>query len=59
MYQKAIRICTGGHDFMIGWDQAKRHEDRSKFLHDVFFEENFEANASKFFRTTVADLIQK
>lgn len=59
MYQKAIRVCTDGHDFMIGWDQAKRHDDRSKFLHDVFFEHNFEANVTKFFRNTVADLIQK
>lgn len=59
MYQKAIRVCTAGHDFMIGWDQTKRHEDRSRFLHDVFFEDNFEANVTKFFRSTVSGLIQK
>jgi hypothetical protein len=59
MYQKAIRVCTDGHDFMIGWDQAKRHDDRSRFLHDVFFEDNFEANVTTFFRNNVADLIQK
>lgn len=59
MYQKAIRVCTDGHDFMLGWDQTKRHEDRSKFLHDVFFEPNFEANVTKFFRSTVSNLIQK
>lgn len=59
MYQHAIRNCTAGRDFMLGWDEAKRHDDRSKFLHDVFFEQDFEANAAKFFRSTVADLIKK
>lgn len=59
MYQHAIRKCTDGHDFMIGWDEAKRHDDRSKFLHDVFFEQGFEANVTKFFRSTVAELIKK
>jgi hypothetical protein len=44
MYQAAIRNCTDGHDFMIGWDDAKRHDERSKILHKVFFEENFEKN---------------
>lgn len=59
MYQAAIRQCTDGHDFMIGWDQQKKHDDRSKILHKVFFEENFEANVTKFFRTNVAQLISK
>ncbi|THX77860.1 linoleate diol synthase [Aureobasidium pullulans] len=59
MYQAAIRNCTDGHDFMIGWDQAKKHDDRSKILHKVFFEDNFEANVTKFFRTNVAQLIAK
>jgi hypothetical protein len=59
MYQHAIKNCTDGHEFMLGWDQAKKHDDRSKFLHDVFFESNFEANVTKFFRNTVADLIQQ
>jgi cytochrome P450 len=58
MYQAAIRNCTGGHDFMIGWDDAKRHDPRSSILHKVFFEEGFEANVSKFFRTNVAKLIK-
>ena len=43
MYQHAIKHCTDGHEFMLGWDQARKHDDRSKFLHDVFFEGNFEA----------------
>jgi hypothetical protein len=58
MYQAAIRNCTGGHDFMIGWDDAKRHDPHSSILHKVFFEEGFEANVSKFFRTNVAKLIK-
>ena len=45
MYQAAIRNCTDGHDFLIGWDDAKRHDERSNILHKVFFEENFEKNA--------------
>ncbi|CAG8979225.1 hypothetical protein HYALB_00011282 [Hymenoscyphus albidus] len=59
MYQAAIRHCTNDHDFMIGWDDAKRHKERSNILHKVFFEDGFEANVSKFFRTNVANLIKK
>lgn len=59
MYQRAIRNCTDGHDFMIGWDEAKKHNDRSSILHKVFFEENFEANITTFFRTNVARLIKQ
>lgn len=58
MYQKAIRVCTGGHDFMLGWDEAKKHDTRSNILRKVFFEENFEAKLSQFFRTNVAKLIK-
>lgn len=59
MYQAAIRNCTNGHDFMIGWDEAKRHDDRSNILHKVFFEDGFEANVTRFFRTNVARLIKE
>ncbi|KAF1352434.1 linoleate diol synthase [Delphinella strobiligena] len=59
MYQAAIRNCTDGHDFMIGWDEAKRHDKRSSILHKVFFEDNFEANVTKYFRTNVARLIKQ
>jgi hypothetical protein len=59
MYQKAIRECTDGHDFIIGWDDAARHDPRSSILHKVFFEEGFEANVTKFFRTHVAKQIQE
>jgi hypothetical protein len=58
IYQKAIRNCTANHDFLIGWDDAKRHDTRSSILHKVFFEEGFEANVTKFFRTNVAKLIK-
>lgn len=59
MYQAAIRNCTDGHDFMIGWDEQKRHDDRSKFLHRAFFEDGFEANVSQWYRTHVRELIEK
>jgi hypothetical protein len=59
MYQKAIRDCTAGHDFMIGWDSAPKHDERSKILHKVFFEEGFEKNVTEFFRTNVKKLIEK
>lgn len=59
MYQAAIRNCTDGHDFMIGWDQQRRHDERSNLLHHIFFESNFEANVSQFFRTHVRQLIEK
>ena len=59
MYQAAIRNCTDGHDFMIGWDEATRHNERSKILHSVFFEDNFEPKVSKFFSTNVARLIKQ
>ncbi|KAL9108619.1 MAG: hypothetical protein Q9227_006565 [Pyrenula ochraceoflavens] len=59
MYQAAIRNCTDGHDFMIGWDEAKRHNDRSNILHKVFFEDGFERNVTEFFSSNVRKLIQK
>lgn len=59
MYQAAIMNCTGGHEFMIGWDDAKRHDARSKILHQVFFEDGFEANVTKFFRSNVSRLIKE
>ncbi|KAF2265028.1 heme peroxidase [Lojkania enalia] len=59
MYQAAIRNCTDSHDFMIGWDDAKRHDPRSDVLHKVFFEEGFEGHVSQFFSTNVRKLIDK
>lgn len=59
MYQKAIRNCTDGHDFMIGWDSARRHNERSTFLHRAFFEEGFEAHVSSFFSKHVRRLIEE
>ncbi|ORY58531.1 heme peroxidase [Pseudomassariella vexata] len=59
MYQAAIRNCTAGHDFMIGWDDAKRHDERSNILHKVFFEDGFEKNVTDFFRSNVKKLIEK
>ena len=59
MYQAAIKQCTDGHEFMIGWDEQKQHDDRSSILHKVFFEEGFEKNVTQYFRETVKSLIQK
>lgn len=59
MYQAAIRNCSNGHDFMIGWDDAERHDPRSNILHKVFFEEGFEKNVSEFFCTNVKKLIER
>jgi hypothetical protein len=59
MYQKAIRDCTDGHDFMIGWDDPARHDPRSSLLHKVFFEAGFEENVTKFFRSNVSRLISE
>lgn len=59
MYQAAIRNCTANHDFMIGWDEEKKHNTRSDILHKVFFEDRFEAKVSKFFRENTAKLIRE
>lgn len=59
MYQAAIRHCTAGHEFMIGWDDAKKHDERSNILHKIFFEDGFEKNITEFFSTTVSRLIKK
>lgn len=59
MCQAAIRNCTDGHNFMIGWDQQRRHDERSTFLHQAFFEEGFESHVSQYFQTHVRDVIEK
>lgn len=58
MYQKAILNCTDGHEFFLGWDQQAKHDDRSNIVHKIFFEEGFEAKASKYFSTNAKRLIQ-
>lgn len=58
MYQAAIRNVTDGHDFLLGWDDAKRHDPRSEILHKIFFEEGFESKVTSFFRTNAAKLIK-
>jgi len=59
MYQAAILNCTAGHEFMLGWDEAKKHDERSNILHKVFFEENFEKHINEFFTSHVQRLIKK
>ncbi|KAJ4351877.1 uncharacterized protein N0V89_007221 [Didymosphaeria variabile] len=59
MYQTAIRNITGGNEFMIGWDDPKRHDSRSKSLHKLIFEEDFEKHVTDFFVSNVQKLIQE
>jgi hypothetical protein len=59
MYQKAVLECTGGHDFILAMDDATRHDNSSNMLRTAFFEEGFEANVTKFFRTNVAKQIKE
>ncbi|KAH8900626.1 linoleate diol synthase [Thozetella sp. PMI_491] len=59
MYQDAIRKVAAGHEFMIGWDEQKKHDDRSIILHKIFFEDGFEKHVTTFFRETVAKLIKE
>jgi hypothetical protein len=58
IYNKAIKFSTG-KEFMIGWDEAKKHDTRSSILHRAFYEEGFEKNAASFFSKTVKGLIVK
>ncbi|KAG0651112.1 9,12-octadecadienoate 8-hydroperoxide 8R-isomerase [Hyphodiscus hymeniophilus] len=59
MYQNVITECTGGHEFMIGWDQAGKHDPRSNILHKVFFDNIFENKVYKFFSENVSKLIKQ
>ena len=59
MYQAAVRVCTDGHDFMLGWDEQKRHDERSNILHKVFFGDGFEEHVITFFRENVSRLIKQ
>ena len=44
---------------MLGWDEQKRHDERSKILHKAFYEDDFESKVTKFFRETVPRLIKE
>lgn len=37
MYQAAVTNCTDGHEFMLGWDEQKKHDARSNVRHGRFF----------------------
>jgi hypothetical protein len=58
MYQAANRNFTDGQDYTIGWDQQRRQDERSAFLHKLFFEEHFGAPVSQWFRKHVRELIE-
>ncbi|KAL5402105.1 hypothetical protein PMIN06_002137 [Paraphaeosphaeria minitans] len=58
MYQTAVHNVTGGNEFLIGWNDPKRHDPRSKSLRKLLFEDGFEQNVAAFFSTTVQKLIQ-
>lgn len=57
VYDAAVRQSTGGRSFMIGWDERKRHDERSAILHKAFFEDDFEANVTRYFRSHVSKQI--
>ncbi|KAK7186795.1 hypothetical protein DPSP01_001146 [Paraphaeosphaeria sporulosa] len=59
MYQAALRNVTGGNEFLIGWDDPKCHDPRTKSLRKLLFEDGFEQNVAAFFSTTIQKLIQK
>ncbi|TQS38749.1 hypothetical protein Golomagni_00741 [Golovinomyces magnicellulatus] len=59
MYMKCIKECTGGFEFMLGWDDAARHDPRSSILYKAYFDEGFEVKLAKFFSETSAKLIQE
>lgn len=59
MYMKAIKECTGGFEFLLGWDDVARHDPRSQLLYKIYFDEGFETKLSKFFTETVANLIKE
>ena len=59
MYMDAVRVCTDGHDFFLGWDDAARHDPRKEMLLKAFCEPNFEQNVVEFFTKNVRQLIAK
>ncbi|GIZ39733.1 hypothetical protein CKM354_000310500 [Cercospora kikuchii] len=59
MYQKAVKDCTDGHEFFLGWDEQGKHDERSNTVHKIFFEDGFEKNVIKYFSTNVAKLIKQ
>ena len=59
MYRDPIREVSGGADFLIAWDEQKKHDDRRAILEKAFFEDGFEENVSKFFRETIAKLVKQ
>lgn len=59
IYNDAIKDTTDGHEFMIGWDEQKRHDDSKAFLEKVLYEDGFEDHVKKFFSETVRKLIDK
>lgn len=46
-------------DFILGWDDQKKHDDRAAILSKAFFEDGFEEHVTKFFRENVARLIKQ
>jgi cytochrome P450 len=57
-YQHAIHDCTQGHDFLLGWDESKLHDQRSDILKKALFETDFDKNVSEFFGDHVNTLIR-
>lgn len=49
-YDGNLQILTNRAGFMIGYDDHARHDPPSKYMHEAFFEPNFEANVRLYFR---------
>lgn len=58
-YETTNRNYANGHDFKIGLDDAKQHDEHSKTLQKIFFEDGFEKKVYEFFSTNVEKLIEK
>lgn len=57
IYDSAIRTIANNHGFLLGWDEQKRHDERHAILHRAFFEDDFDANITRFFRERTRTLI--
>ena len=49
-YDGNLQLLTARAGFMIGWDDHARHDPPSQYMHEAFFEPNFEVNVVKYYR---------
>lgn len=58
-YQKDIVQVTNGHEFLLGWDDAKRHDPQKAMILKAFFEDGFETEVKNFFESNIAKLVKE